>query len=294
VLPAAAALAVLVLPLTPTGTISGKQATGVTFQIKSAIERGSLAKILAESPADKKQADECGLEVACLQRIAELRGADVVIAGTLAPAADGLTLHVVAAGPGVKRDLVRSIHGDDLDERTMDRLARETVDPTQLLGSVFVEGDEGARVFLDDVDLGPLPLREQKNGVVEGDHRLVVKRGDAVIFERTIQVVYAETTLVRAMSSTEEAPPPPRALPIVPIAVGAGGVVLVGAGAVCGVFSLLASMETEARAKEGQLLFPRDEGLVQRGQILALTADALYVGGAALMATGAILFVVSE
>jgi hypothetical protein len=140
-LAAAAALAVVVLPLHPDDTISGKQAAGVTFQVRDAIDRGGFAKLLAASPADAKQADKCGVEIACLTDLAKLRGADVLLAGSVAPTADGLTLKIVAVGPGVAegtRAFTRKIHGDDEDQRALDRLVRELVDPRQLLGAIYV------------------------------------------------------------------------------------------------------------------------------------------------------------
>jgi hypothetical protein len=147
---------------------------------------------------------------------------------------------------------------------------------------------------LDGADLGPLPLHQQKNDVAEGDHTIQVKRGDKLLWERREHVVYAETTMVRAVSIAEEAPPVQRPFPVVPAVLGGAGAALIVGGAVCGTFSLLAARETEARAKEQQLLFPRDDGLLFRGRALAYGADALYLAGAATIAAGVVLFAVAE
>src|SRR5688572_11981615 len=113
------ALAVLLLPLDAEGSLSLKQAAGVTFQMREAVERGGFAKLLpASAKADDKDAEKCGMDATCLAQVAAVRGADVVVAGQVAPAPDGLLLTAIAAGPGVSggsRKVTRTLHGDEDD-----------------------------------------------------------------------------------------------------------------------------------------------------------------------------------
>jgi hypothetical protein len=71
------------------------------------------------------------------------------------------------------------------------------------------------------------------------------------------------------------------------VGVAAGSAIAV-AGVVCGVLSLLDSLEVEQRAEAQQLVFPRDEELVARGRTLAVTSTILYATGAVVAGAGAL------
>lgn len=315
-------LAVLLLPLRPLGTVTVKQASGVRFTLKSAIDDGVVltedsapgatpasdpdgpryARVLPESKDDKRQAEDCELDIACLRSIASLRGADIIVAGELAPAADGLRLKLVAVGgdsaPDVERRVPLTLRGNPEDDAAdVDRALRVLIQPDALRGSLYVEGEPGGRVFLDGVEIGVLPLKQQKNGVPEGSHEVIVKVGEREMYRRSVAVVHRETTLVRAQLldaariAADPSVPTDAGPPVAGIALTSVGAALLVGGAVCGTLSLFAAWEAEARAKEQQLLFPRDAGLLWRGQVLAWSANALYVVGAAGVAGGVALLV---
>jgi PEGA domain len=292
--------AALMLPLRPTGSLTVKQASGARYTLKSAVERGAFAKVLSDSKDDARQSEKCELEAACLREVGALRGADVTLAGVLVPASDGLVLKLVAAAaPDIERTATLKLTGIPEDDAAdVDRALREMLNPDALRGSIFVEGEEGSQVFIDGKDVGALPLKQQLNDVKEGSHEVVVTVSGLERFRRTVNVRHAETTMVRAVllddkriasdPSVDVHDPGP---PIAAIATTAAGGVLFAGGVVCGVFSLLASAEAEARAEKQQLLFPRDEGLLLRGTVLAWTANGLYLLGAAGLATGVALLV---
>jgi hypothetical protein len=301
---AAADPAVIVLPLLPDGTVSVKQAQGLTAQVRDAVEKGGYAKLLSTSKDDQKQAEQCQRDARCLGNLADVRGADYVIAGIVSPASDGLRVAVVVAGPNAVEALRRvevTMKGDDADVRRIDRLARNAIDPAALRGSLMVLGEEGASVVVDGKTIGTLPLDKPIENLSEGDHALVVSKAGYLDDKRTIQITHNETTEYKAVlmlpADGQPASPVARAsapasegvsTPVVVGGIGAGLVVL---GGVAGALSLRDALDVEQRAREQNLFFPRDSGLILRGNIFAWTANALYATGAvALGAAGVLMF----
>ncbi len=295
----AAPLNVLLLPLRATGSITVKQAVGVSFRLRSALEEAGFAKLLSESNADTHQAEVCAqtpdTQTACLLALADVRGADVVVSGTVTPASDGLLVRIVAVGPGgVDAAGDSTLHGDDLDARAMERLVREVVRPSTLRGAIFVEGEAGARVSIDGKSVGTLPLKQQVNGLLQGAHDVVVRKGNAK-WQRTVQVTHAQTTLLRA-PLTDAVPEAERegAASVLPLAlVVTAGALALAAAAGAGL-TVWATLDTQARAKDQQLVFPRDDGLLWRGRIFAATTDALLVAAVGAAGAGAALWLVSS
>jgi hypothetical protein len=289
--------AVVLLPLLPEGTVSGKQARGVGAQVRTALEAVATdgdVRLLSTSKDDDKQADRCKHVEKCLADLAELRGADALAAGTVAPAPDGLavTLFVVAPGKPLAR-VSTTLQGNDGDARRVDRLVREAVAPHALRGSIAVTGDDGARVLLDGKPAGTLPLSAPLARLPEGDHVVIVQKQGFEDFRESVRVVHGETASVkavlRAATSVVQTPagdeaPPPGGLPTEALVLGGIGGGLVVAGAVAGTFALLTSLDVEKRAEAQLLAFPNDSDLLLQGKVLAFTADGLYLVGATCLA----------
>ena len=75
-------------------------------------------------------------------------------------------------------------------------------------------------------------------------------------------------------------------VPVAAIATVGVGVVGVGVGIVFGVLSLQDAQAVEARAATQQLVFPRDQELVDRGATSAVVANVAYGVGAAAIVGG--------
>lgn len=298
----ASAPAVILLPLTADGTVSLKQAEGTTAQVRRAITP-EVARLLSSSTTDVKQAGDCLRDVSCLARVAELRGADLLGAGTVSPAPDGLRVSLLVVTPGAmlgKKDALRrvaiTLQGNDADERRLERLVRLAFNPSALRGFIAVSGEDGALVEIDGTSHGALPLPPIA-GVLEGEHVLTVHKQGAGTFRRAIGVLHGEATAVKAVlvESTEAAGAPAVAsddgLPADVIVVGSIGAGLFVLGGVAGALSLRDALEIEARAATQNLAFPADAERYARGGLLALTANGLYLAGAVAVGAAAVLLV---
>ncbi len=296
--------AVILLPLAADGTVSAKQALGVSAQVRGAITP-EVAQLLSSSADDDKQAGKCARDIACLAHIAELRGADLIGAGTVSPATDGLRVSLMVVAPGLARGATEALRrveitlqGKETDARRLERLVRTAFRPSALRGAIAVTGEQGALVVLDDVMVGVLPLAPLV-GLVEGDHRLVVYKDGSGEFRRTIAVVHGDTTTVKALlvDSEDAVVPSPQGEPgtvglgVDVVVLGAIGAGLVLLGAVAGALSLRDSLEVEARAAASNLAFPTDSELYARGGLLSLAANGLYVAGAVAGGAAAALWV---
>lgn len=302
--------AVVLLPLVPDGTTSVKQARGASAQVRAALESGpaneARCTLLSASKDDDKQADRCRRDASCLGELAAVRGADVLVAGVLAPGADGLVISLVVVAPSGKEALRRveaTVRGDAGDERRIDRLVRTAVGPHALRGTLTLTGDEGATVTLDGAPRGTLPLPGPLDDLVEGEHDLVVEKLGFEPYRRSVAIVHREALAVKAtllpLTSGDGARVPAAAGEASSgpstdvLIVGGVGVGLVALGVVAGTWSLLDALALEARAKEQQLLFPRDTGLLVRGQALAWTADGLYVVGLGAVGVAGAMFLLA-
>jgi hypothetical protein len=294
---ASSSQAVVVLPFLADGSVSVKQAHGVTALVRNALVDGKVAKVLDESGDDDKQAQKCQKNIACYGALADVRGADLVVAGTVTPAADGLKVALFAVQPKMKTALRNAevvLKGDDGDALRIERLARQVVDPASLTGAIEITGDDGAEVLVDGRSLGAIPIENPVENLSEGDHVVVVKKPGYEEFNQSVRVTFKETAKVHAVLLGAKATSPTAALSRINGAppshvdayvVGGVGVGLAVIGVVTGALSLKDSLDVEARAKAQQLAFPTDTGLVQRGAIEAYAADGLYAG--ALVAGGA-------
>ena len=290
---------VIVLPLVGDATVSLKQAEGVTAQVRRAITP-DVAKLLTSTSEDQKASEGCARDPVCLGKIADVRGADLIASGLVSPAPDGLKVQLIVAQPKATAALRRvdiTLQGNDADERRLARLVRSAFNPDALRGAILVTGPVGAKVTIDDVDAGALPMSAPVANVREGDHVVVVTGADGS-FRRSVGVVHGDTTQVRAvLIDSRDA-----VAPVIPgtekaagvgtdiIVVGSIGVGLIVLGGVAGTFSLLDALEVEDRALKQNLAFPTDTELAQRGNILAWTANGLYVAGVAAIATAGVLY----
>ena len=285
------AVTVTTMTLLPRGTVQIKQSKGVTAQVRDAITRELPVdvKLLPETKDDLKRTEKCVADPTCLGLTAHSRGADLVVTGTVDANEDGLVVDLVAVranGTEILRHLQVTLSGGGVGDKVrLERLVRTVIAPHTLQGIVDVTGDDG-RVFLDGREVGRLPAHLEH--VHEGEHNLEVKLKGYDTFHQSITVKHKDVTAVHVtllpMDAHDAAVITKQ--PVAPIVVASLGAAGVLSGAVVGVFALLTSLDVEKRAKDQQLLFPRDAGLLQRGQILAGTADALYVVGLGALAGG--------
>ena len=298
--------AVVILPLLADGTVSLKQAHGVTAQIRAAVDAGGFARALSTSSDDDKQAQTCQRDPKCFAKLAEVRGADLIAGGAVTPAADGLKVTLVVVRPGdlvAFRSVAATLQGNDGDGARLDRLARSAFNPTSLAGLIVVTGDEGATVEIDGKPAGTLPL-DGPVSVVEGDHVVVVRHAGYDDLRRTLTVAHAATVDMKAVllaSAAGSSAGPPAApgaaesagLPLDVVVVGSIGAGLVVLGGVSGGLSLKDSLDVESRAQAQLLSFPADAALLARGQIEAYVADGLYAAGALALGGAAVLWLLA-
>ncbi len=284
-----------ILPLLAGEGVSEKQAHGVTALVRKAIDDGHVAKLLSETKGDNGDAQRCQREPKCLGALASVRGADLMVAGAVTVAPDGLRISLVVVKAGaaaVFRHAEATLQGKDGDDGRIDCLVRVALDPSSLKGTIVITGDEGAAASLDGRPLGALPL-DPIEGVPEGDHILVVAKDGYRALRRRVSVLHGTTTEVKAvLLAGVDGPAAPAASgegggadhteAIVLGSIGAGLFVL---GGVAGALSLKDSLDVENRAKAQLLAFPQDSDLTLRGQVYAYTADGLYAAG--LVAAGA-------
>jgi len=304
--------AVTVLPLTPRGTVSTRQARGVTAQVRTAVDalvREAAARLLPSTKADDGVLRRCADTDACYEDVARVRGADRLARGAVAAVEGGLQVTLVVA-PSHAR-FSATLDGSVADAARLDRLVREAFAEDTLRGSVVVLGQPGDVVEVDGRRRGAVPTQgglvverlregqralrvtrpESKNGTAYDPFTrdVDVRHGEQVELKVVLLPVVSTAALAEgAAASTANAGGPPLAAMV---SLASGGALLLG-GAVCGMFSLLDSLAVEQRA-DRQLVFPRDEELVTRGTTLAVVADVLYGVGVAAAAGGVALWMTS-
>jgi hypothetical protein len=299
--------AVTLLPLVGGGRVTGKQARGITAQVRNAlqvlVDEGAV-RLLPTTADDDGALRKCAGAADCFAAVARTRGADRLARGTVATGDGGLLVTLTMAPD--ERVATTTLDGSAADAARLDRFVREAFAEDTLRGAVRVEGQAGDVVEFDGRRIGALT----NDGAVdvphvrEGTHALRVtrpasKNGTAYDpFAHDVVVRHAEVTTVKAVllprettgelgadASTTTTTTPTAAI----VSTVTGGVLLVG-GITCGVFSLFDSNEVEKRAQDRQLVFPRDEVYVTRGTTLAIVADVLYGAGALALGGGIALW----
>jgi hypothetical protein len=295
--------AVTVLPLAAGDTITSKQAAGLTARLRGAVsvvaDEGAI-KLLPPTRDDDKVLRRCARDPACYADLAKVRGADVVLFGRVERGDGGLLVTLLDGQ--VPHGSVLIVGNDAQDAAAFDRLARTVTAPNTLRGSLTIEGEAGDTVTVDGQRRGTIGsdgffVAERLR---EGTHPVEVSRPEGRngalydAFTRDVVITHRVTTpvkvtlLPKASTATlgddsAVAGPPVAAI----VGVGTGSAIAV-AGVVCGVLSLLDSLEVEQRAEAQQLVFPRDEELVARGRTLAVTSTILYATGAVVAGAGAL------
>lgn len=303
--------AVSLLPLAATGTVTGKQAKGVTAQLRAVAEglaAENVVRLLATTKDDDAALRRCGADAACFDDVARQRGADRLVTGSVTNAGTGL-LVTLQVHPGSSSTATSTtLEGNDDDGARLDRVVREVFAEDTLRGTLLVEGQAGDEVVVDERRRGT--LQEPKEGgtaafqlekLREGAHNLVVtrpisKNGTAYEpFTRAVAVRHRETTTVKvtllpkattAGLNGNDAPDTEAGVPVAAIVAVGAGVVVGGVGVVFGVLSLQDSQAVEARAATQQLVFPRDQELVDRGATYAVVANVAYGVAAAAVVGG--------
>lgn len=296
--------AVAVLPLQAGRTITTKQAAGVLARLRAAIvavaDEGAI-KVLPTTKDDDKVVRRCGQDAACHTDVATARGADILVFGVVEAGEGGLQLVARTTGRAATEKTLLFTADDDVTGAALDRLARELLAPGTLRGTLTLTGQAGDIVVVDGQRRGTL---DGDGGFTlerlrEGRHPIEVRRPEGQNgalyepFTREVEITHRETTTVKVVllpksqTATLGEAPAAGGPPVVAIATVATGGVLVLGGVGVGVFSLLDAFAVEDRAKQQQLVFPRDEALVTRGRTLAVVANVLYGAGAVVAGAGA-------
>jgi len=291
------------MPLSPSGTVTTKQASGVGARLREALtaiaEEGTL-RLLPETKDDDKVVRRCVVDAACYGDVGTQRGADRLGFGTVEVQDGGglkVTVHVTNGGEP-RSAVFAGERADDL--ARFDRLARELFAEESLQGTLVLQGQVGDIVRIDGRRRGTIG----KDGVYtrealrEGRHSIEVRRPagrNGTLYDpftRDVQIVHREkmsikVTLLPKDATATLSDDDKNALPVGPlVAVGVGSAAVV-AGIVFGVLSLTTGFEVEERASQQQLVFPRDTALVQQGRTFAVVSSVLTGLGVVVAGGGA-------
>lgn len=99
--------------------------------------------------------------------------------------------------------------GDDVPEQRQTYVEKELERLEGLVGSLEIEGPEGATVFVDDLERGTLPIHGRLKLAVSTVHDVIVKLNGESIFETKVQVSRGEVIQLDANQegpSSESAP----------------------------------------------------------------------------------------
>jgi hypothetical protein len=289
--------AVALMPLSAVDGATRAHAAGMDEKLRTLMERYEFLELLPLRERDDKRVNRCKATVACLGELAHRRGAELLAVGQVHPAETGfrITLQLVEPkGSAFVREVEGVAGGDGASmARALDLLARQAFAPEEIYAHLRISGSpDGARVKVDGEVVGALPLAEPEMRVIAGEHvvelaapgfdtlRRRVKPGFREVSEIHIELTASDGTGDGAFDDGE-------ALPMGPVALMGAGAGAFALGAVAGTFALLDMQEVERRAEVQQLAFPRDEGLVSRGQTLSWAANVLYVAGVGMAAGGA-------
>ncbi|MFZ9888670.1 MAG: PEGA domain-containing protein [Myxococcota bacterium] len=297
----AAPPAVMVLPLTPEAGVSAKQARGIDALLQKQLRGSDFLNALPAQRQDARQAFRCGRDAGCLARLGYARGADLIAAGTIAPTDEGyrVRLFVVDAASGtLVREVEEPVIGT-VDDMTawLDRLSRSAFAPQTLAGGLWLAGQPvGARVSLDGAFAGVLPLSAVVEGLVEGEHEIVVEHPGYRAFRRRFDVRFREVTslevtLVQAAADDLEedvlrSAPTNLNSPLLRGLIFGGAGTTLALGIVFGGLAFVDQLEVERRAEAQQLILPRDEVLLTRGKTYAWLANVAYGAAVALSLGG--------
>jgi hypothetical protein len=298
--------AVALFPLQAKGTVTQKQAKGVLALLRNQAEvlaNDGAVRLLPATKDDDAALRRCSDDAACYAGVMKARGIDLLARGVVDVGDGGLALTLTALPAGQSFQAV--LGGDDADELKIDRIVREVFAPNTLRGSIRVVAQPGDEVSVDgqrrgttqrpdDAPDGPASFALER--LREGEHTVVVTRPESKNgtayepFSRTVSVRHREVSELSAVllpkASTADLGGGAVAVdgggggvPVGAFVVGGVGVVGVAAGVTFGVLSLLDAQDVEKRAAGQQLVFPRDQALVDRGATFAVVANVAYAVG---------------
>ncbi len=227
---------------------------------------------------DERRALACIEDVACLGHIGVEMGITRIVVGTLGKRGSGylynLTLYDIGSGRAENR--VFELVAGEVDAlisavtATADKLFQPKVEP----GAVRIaSATPSALVYLDDAFIGSTPVR--RDGIEPGAHRLRVEKEGHRGWMNQVDVPAGQTLQITVPLS---ALPPRRRWPT-PFVASTAAV-----GAAAEVVAVVFATLSQQAPPPGQT---RVAALadVDRRQKLAITADALFAGGAALLVT---------
>jgi len=268
-------------------------------------------KLLPLTRRVQKMAELCAVEdLACLARAADRRGADIALLGAVRLHEGELVLHLEAievAGAARTGAVDEPLAGDQAALRQgVRRAVIQLLTPAAFSGSLTIGCNvPRATIIVDGQTRGSTPLVAPIADLTEGSHSVRVEKSGYDPFVSTVDIVYAQrghveaTMLRRADVSAEELAAAeeveaqqgiggPGIGPWSWIIAGAGGALLAG-GVTTGVLVLFDAAAVEERAALQVFLFPRDAETVERGRLLALVANSLFIAGGVLALTGVAL-----
>lgn len=298
--------AVALFPLQAKGTVTQKQAKGVLALLRNQAEglaTDGAVRLLPATKDDDAALRRCVDDASCYAGVMKARGIDVLARGVVDVGDGGLALTLTALPAG--QSFQAMLAGDDADELKIDRIVREVFAPDTLRGSIRVVAQPGDEVTIDGQRRGTTQRAEGADDgdasfalerLREGEHSVVVTRPESKNgtayepFTRTVSVRHREVSELKAVLLPKASTAALKdgavvddggggGVPVGAFVVGGVGVVGVAAGVTFGVLSLLDAQDVEKRAAGQQLVFPRDQALVDRGATFAVVANVAYAVG---------------
>jgi len=285
----------LLLSLEPADTATTRSdAEGVAELIKEAMQDASFISALPDSKRDSKKAQKCEGDKECLLKIVKRRGADLVGIGEVSSTPTGYAVSIKILNVDQNR-FVRTVEDTfDGEENDAERLMRKCFAPDKLFAHLDISGrPEGADVQVNGRRVGEIPL-DKPIRVLAGEHKIRFAKKGFVTQNKPVSVEFREVLEVEILLSAErgrgennDEGEPTSALAM---SLGASSIVALAGGVGVGAWSLLTAQEVEKRAAAQQLVFPRDNDLIDRGVTTAWISSILSASGIVLAGAAATVF----
>ena len=291
----------MVLPLDTKG-LSRDVGEGLRAALTEAIDETSGWASLDSTRRLDKLARACKNDnLTCLAKVADKRGADLAIFGSVQSSEEGIIveLQAIEVGQETSPNNCREILGSDARglAKTATRAITQLLVPQRFNGSLELRCNvSDAEVYVDDSLRGRTPLSAAIDGLSEGTHKLRLSKIGYQDSEKIVSIIFqqktslqvnmlrrtdissAEVQKIQSEAEASKYPWRPNMQPWSWGIAGLGGAMIVaGIGTGIAVWSIAAGVEQ--RASYQVFIFPDDGERVHAGRNLALTTNLLWSFG---------------